>query len=421
MFTTYALYDLDLHVHVTSKFRQKFVVVVFEDDLQEPSCMKRTMLPRVLLRGSRQYPTHLDMQWELDNLYGAQLSGDTIDRGSRQFVVFSYRCPDSKYLRSQNERILEEGFRFLGEVLYSPQVEEGAFLPAYVIKEKVNLQKQLRAAGDQKQKFAAERCREEMLSEEVFVPSSSQKIELLEHVNESNLYQSYLEMITNNKMHVYVIGDVRDEQIKQLTREYLLYPRTPKQTSRPKRIGSGPKIIRYVTEESSTKQAKLVLGVRTGIHYDEPNYIPLVLLNAILGIFPFSKLSNALRKENSLAYYANSLMESFYGVLFIETGIEQHNYPKALNLINQQLTDLRNGYFTHKEVEKVKHSLIQQFKILQDSAKEMIFNHLDGLAGGKQITLDDFIKGLMRVTYDDLLMTAQELRVEVVYLLQPKA
>jgi len=80
--------------------------------------------------------------------------------------------------------------------------------------------------------------------------------------------------------------------------ETLYFSRGPQRNNLPETaVYVEPAEARFIQEKMPVGQAKLVLGYRTNIAYDDPLYFPLVLYNGILGGFPHSKAFSQCSRE----------------------------------------------------------------------------------------------------------------------------
>ena len=84
-----------------------------------------------------------------------------------------------------------------------------------------------------------------------------------------------------------------------------------------------------------------------------------MLYNGILGGTANSKLFQNVREKASLAYTTSSSYSHYSGNIFVNAGIEIENYEKALNLIKEQLQDMKEGNFDDQDIKnaKTRHSI----------------------------------------------------------------
>ncbi|WP_018132339.1 EF-P 5-aminopentanol modification-associated protein YfmF [Effusibacillus pohliae] len=410
-----------IHVHVlpTSKFKLNTIVVTFHTDLEAAKVTSQAMLPHVLLRGSQQHPTAESIQLALSDLYGATLAGTVSKKGERQIVEFLFKIANETYLK-QAEPLLENGFSLLAEVLFQPVQEAGGFKPDFVEKEKEQHAKRIDSLLDDKIVYAAERCLEEMTKGERFsIPKLGRKSDLA-GIDGKNLFSVYQELVQTAPMHVYVVGNVQPEQVIALVQKYFPQTRTPRTELLPTQTDVRPQQVKEIVERLDVNQGKLNIGLRTKVTHADDTYPALLMYNGVLGGFPHSKLFVNVREKASLAYYASSRLESYKGILYIQSGIQIENYEKALEIIKKQLEEMKNGNITDTELEFTKNGLINSFRTILDSPENLVDIHTGGLVSGRQRTVEELIRLVQQVTKQEVVQIANQVQLDTVYFLRDK-
>lgn len=408
-----------VHVLPTSKFKLTTIAVTFHTELKEDKATSQAMIPHVLLRGSEKYPTAESIQLALSDLYGASLYGSVSKKGERQIVEFLFKIVNEKYLTDSNP-LLEKGVELLAEVLLHPLTEANGFRPDFVEKEKEQHAKRIDSLLDDKIVYAAERCLEEMTKGERFsIPKFGRKKQL-EQIDPQNLYQVYKELLTTAPMHIYVVGHVEPDSVLSLVERHFNMDRTPNENLAPSKTDVTPKQVKEIVDRLDVNQGKLNLGLRTQVTHADADYPALVVYNGILGGFPHSKLFINVREKESLAYYASSRLESYKGLLYIQSGIQIENYEKALNIMKQQLEEMTNGNIRDSELNYTISGLVNSFRTLQDSPEGLIEVHTGGLVSGTYRPMDELITLVEKVSKEDVVRVAQQIQLDTVYFLRDK-
>ena len=122
-------------------------------------------------------------------------------------------------------------------------------------------------------------------------------------------------------------------------------------------------------------QGKVVMGNRA-ITRDDPDAIPFLLLNEILGAGGFtSRLMQQVRSNEGLAYSVRSALTPrvFYPGDF-RAGFESKNATVALaaKIVMEQIAKMRNELVTDEELETAKASLIETFPRQFESRPQML-------------------------------------------------
>ncbi len=124
--------NVRLHVYSTNKFKTHTLMAMIPQKLSSRTVTRTALLPNLLFRGNATHPDTLDFRRKLEELYGATLSGSVFKRGEQHIMRLWLELADPDYLHG-GESLLEDGVRFLGEVLMNPLVEDGGFRPSYLM------------------------------------------------------------------------------------------------------------------------------------------------------------------------------------------------------------------------------------------------------------------------------------------------
>jgi Predicted Zn-dependent peptidases len=110
----------------------------------------------------------------------------------------------------------------------------------------------------------------------------------------------------------------------------------------------------HIVERMQVNQGKLVLGLLTGIPYENELFEALSVGNVMLGGSSNSKLFREVREKYSLAYYVNSILFKHKSIIIIDSGVDFKNMQRALDLINEQIKKIKEADFTDNELQLAK-------------------------------------------------------------------
>src|SRR5690606_6855661 len=94
-------------------------------------------------------------------------------------------------------------------------LEDGRFRTAYVESEKHTVQKKLEAIVNDKGRYAAERCIEEMCKDEPYRLHPLGRKEDLEQITADSLYDSYKQWLAKAPIDIYVVGNTTLAEVKK--------------------------------------------------------------------------------------------------------------------------------------------------------------------------------------------------------------
>ncbi len=128
----------------------------------------------------------------------------------------------------------------------------------------------------------------------------------------------------------------------------------------------------HITHES--KQTHISIYIPS-IGRTDNNFYNLLVANYIFGGSGFgSMLMREIREKEGLAYSVYSYLQPYenFGILKIGMQTENKNLKKSLDILNQQITNLKKLDFNDKEVELAKVGLLRSFKVRFDTNKKIL-------------------------------------------------
>ena len=181
-------------------------------------------------------------------------------------------------------------------------------------------------------------------------------------------------------------------------------------------------------------QGKLVVGLDVNSQNEDEKY-NVMIYNTILGGSANSKIFQNVREKANLAYEASSRYFRYKDNIFVNCGIEISNYEKALNLIKEQLEDMKNGDFTEEEVkeqledmkngdfteeevENAKKAIISSIKTIDDEQDTSITYYFGQEMSGNQKSVEDYIERIGKVNKEDVIQVANKVEINTIYFLR---
>lgn len=419
LFVTTNFNHIRLHKLKTDKFKTNTVVINLAADLAEETATKIAILPHVLLRGSKNFPTYKKIKEELDLLYGASIDAFVYKRGEKQIAQFTLEVANEKYL-TDNTPLLEKTIQLLGEILTNPNVENNTFEEAVVDSEKTRLENRIKGILDNKIHYAEQKMLEQMCENEKYHIPANGFLKDIKDINHENLYYFYQEWIKSAVIDIFVLGEF-DVQALDKTVKSVFNTISRKETKlAPNLIDVQVEGEKLIIDELEINQGKLNIGLRTYTSIQDDDYYSLLMYNGILGGFSHSKLFVNVREKASLAYYASSRLDSHKGLLIIQTGIEINKFEQAVEIIKQQLQILKAGEISEKEQEQTKSILVSQMREITDRPRNWIDFTYHSVLSDKQRTIENVIQGIQETTIEDVIKIAEKVKLDTIYFLRDK-
>ncbi|GGK00463.1 putative inactive metalloprotease YmfF [Lentibacillus kapialis] len=407
-----------VHFHFvpTEKFKTISFTAKFKAPLEQETVTQRALLPYVLQQGTQSYPNRRVLQTKLDRLYGAVLSINSTKKGNHHIVTIRLETANQKFISHESD-IIDEAVALFREIIYEPNQEHNAFPQMVVSREKDTLRQKINAATDDKMLFANMRLIDEMCHDERYKLHIHGYEDDIERITAENLYTYYRSMLQNDRLDIYVAGDMNSKALKAkmlpaFQRDDCFEPK--KVIRDTEKYPDQPNIV---IEKQQIQQAKLHFGYRTHVTFGDEDYAALQVFNGLLGGFPSSKLFINVREKNSLAYYAASKFESHKGLLFIFGGIAPQDYEHARDIMKEQVHAMKKGEFTEEEMTNTKDLIVNQLLETMDNSLGMMELLYQQVAGEITLSPEALIDGIKHVKKDEVIQVANKLDLDTIYLL----
>ncbi|MFD1952929.1 EF-P 5-aminopentanol modification-associated protein YfmF [Paenibacillus thailandensis] len=403
----------------TKRFKTFAISLYAGRPLSEQTITETALIPFVLRRGTASTPETKAFRERLDDMYGAGFGFDVYKRGDSQLVTFRMDVINDRFV-SSNKSLLASSMEFLGEVVTDPAKENGVFSGKYVEAEKQTLRKRLESIVNDKIRYAAERCLEEMCAGEPYRLHPLGRIADIGAITPESLYGRYRSWLNEAALDLYVVGDTTLEEVGNLvSSSFKLEAGQPAEYAA-SQIKSSVSEVKTVVERMEVGQGKLNMGLRTSIGYGDKDYPALLMYNGILGGFPHSKLFINVREKESLAYYAASRLDGHKGIMTIQSGIEIGNYERAVAIIKEQLESMRQGQLSELEMSQTKAMIANALREQQDSAFELIGFDFNNVISGKASTAEQMLQQVNAVTPEDIVRVAGKVQLDTIYFLRDR-
>ena len=412
---------IKLHLIQTEKFKTNLIAIFLSLPITRENVTKNSLVTAVLRRGSKNMPTLVQINQELEEMYGASFDNGLDKTGDNHILKFYLESINDNFIPQKDENMLKKSIEKLLEIAFNPLIENGKFKEEYVNQEKENIKRIIEGKSDNKARYAFDRCIEEMYKDKPYGLYKYGYIEDLDSIDAQNLYEYYQKMISECKIDIFVSGNI-DEDTSKLVEENenikKLQERNPKYII--DKLEEKPKEQeKEVIEEMDVTQGKIVIGLDVNLENEDQKYDTL-LYNAILGGTANSKMFQEVREKASLAYSAGSSYVRYKSNIFIKCGIEIKNYEKAMKIIRKQLEDMQSGNFTEDDIANAKKGIISSIKSIDDEQDTEITYFFGQELTNNKISLDEYISKIEKITKEDIIKIANSITINTIYFLRDK-
>ena len=119
----------------------------------------------------------------------------------------------------------------------------------------------------------------------------------------------------------------------------------------------------------------------------------------------------------SLAYSAGSLYIKNKNNIIIKSGIEPKNYEKALNIIKEQLEDMKNGKFDEKDMQNAKKIIIASYEAINDEQDSSIAYSFNQEIENNKPDIEGYVEKIKEVTKEQIVEIAKKININTIYFL----
>lgn len=412
---------ITLHQIYTENYKTNLNAIFLATPLKRETVTLNALLTAVLRRGTKNIPTQDLISQKLEMLYGASFDCGVEKTGDNQIMKFYLETLSEEFLPS-SENILKEGMDILTDIVFNPLIEVDKFKPEYVEGEKQNLKQIIEGKIDNKAKYAYDRCIEEMFKNKPYGLYKFGYIEDLEKITSEELYAYYKQLIENCKIDIFYSGTIDKQKVintvEQNANIQNLKPRKPEyivnNETTEKIENNEPKIV---NESMQITQGKLVIGLNIN-EIAENSRFTASMYNAILGGGANSKLFQNVREKASLAYTVGSNYNKTKNCIFIRAGIEIVNYKKALENIEKQLENMKNGNFTEKDINDSKELIIASIESISEEQDTEITYYYGQQLANRFVNLQEYMEKIKAVTKEQIVELAQNASINTIYFLK---
>ena len=407
-----------IHYIHTSNFKTNYISINFVAPLTKEHAHYNALLPLVLMRGSANYPTQIDINRRLQYLYSGDVAARNSGFGEYQIFGFKANLLNKRFAKEID--IEEETINLLCDLIFNPLVKNDAFDEGYTECEKTNLIDTIESEINEKGRYAIKRLLSEMCKGEVFGLSKLGEIDDVKAITSKSLYEAYKRALKEYPVEIYFVGDGDFEKIAtKFEKIFENIERAPIEIPTAQLI-SNVSQVKEIVDIESVKQGKLVLGFRTGYKPGDNKYHLMQLFNEIYGASPTAKLFLNVREKMSLCYYCRSIISQRNGIMLVSSGIEAKNKDIAKKAILEQLELIKDGAISEEELESAKKSLKNGYLQIYDSAEAMetwvFFRGLCGISTTPQLECEKVDMS----TKEEIQALAKKFKLDTVYLLRGK-
>jgi predicted Zn-dependent peptidase len=393
----------NLHTIKTDKFKLCHIEIIFRNNVDVNEITKRNVLFDLLSECSNKYPTKRLLSLKLEDLYSASLYNVTSRVGNAVITNFCMEFISPKYI---NEDITEDALSLLFDLIFNPYVSNNEFNSKLFDYIKERNQNNIKSIKENPKKYATLEALKSLGPNTPSSYSSIGNLNDLDNITPQNLYDYYEQVLKNDFIDIYVIGDLDMNKVSKIinkniklnvikNHEFKMYYQNIKRK------------CEIVNDYYKYAQSNIVVILNlSNLSPYEKKYLANIY-NVILGGGSLeSKLFTKLRKENSLCYNVSSMYQKYDSLIIINTAVDINSSKKALKLIKEAINEMKSN-ISNEELEKAKKLIITSLNMGKDNIGKIVDNY--------------FYQDVSDLdTYDKRIQTFNDIKIPDIYKLTKK-
>lgn len=404
----YNMNAYNLHIVNTKKFKTITVDICFREKINKDEITLRNLLKEIMVNASYDYPSERELIKATEELYDLKLLTSTYRIGNYNFL--------SMKIRFLNEKYTEKGMNYasiklLLDLIFKPKLD------ADFEKCKNKIEKSILSLNDNKVKYAISK----LLESTKDMPYSYNfygNIEDLNKITIEDIKKCYENLLTNDIIDIFVVGEVNPEEIKNIFKENFKVKTFHKVDNKVivKELTPRAK-TNIIREQDDINQIQLtILCSLNSITEYERKYVSLVY-SEMLGGSANSILFDTVREKNSYAYYVNSIIKPYDNNMIIYSGIREDNEKEVIKLIKKCLKDITKGKFNDEIFQSSKNTIISSLKASLDNPIGIINNCLSNILVSSP-TIEEKIKIIEKITKEEVINFSKKITIHTIYILE---
>jgi len=233
-------------------------------------------------------------------------------------------------------------------------------------------------------------------------------IPAIEKFDQKLIHDYYNDFYTPDNIVIAAAGNLTHEKLEELAERYF-----GKMAGTKQQVGLVAPIFIPVNtiQKKAIEQVHLCLGTKS-VPQSSPDIYTIHILNNIVGGGISSRLFQSIREEKGLAYsiYSDQTNYRDCGLFTIYAGTRPSNIAQVMELIWQNIDELKARGITTRELSKTKEQLKGGLLLgLESSSSRMSRIGRMEITLGKHITIDEVVANIDKVSLEDLRQISQGL------------
>ena len=128
-----------------------------------------------------------------------------------------------------------------------------------------------------------------------------------------------------------------------------------------------------------------------------------------------------VREKESLAYYASSSLDTFRGMMTVQTGIESNKVQQVSEIIALQLAEMQEGNFSEEAMNQTKEMLKNQILQSEDNSGALIERMYIYDVVDKKLSVEEWQNAVDAVKKEEIIAVANQVHLKATFFLTGEA
>ena len=406
--------NYNIHIINNKRFHTIEFRVCFTENVTKERITYRNFLVSILTYATKNYDTKEKLIKKCQDLYTINPSAITLRNGNLLSTRFSLSIVNSNYVPRDT---LKDNILLLKEIILNPLVDNKSFSSKYFNIVKNELVAETKTIAEEPRLYSNLEVLK-LLNDNGNLLSGYSDLEVLNSINGNSLYQSYLEMINNSKIDIFIAGNIHNKkELIKIVTDNFIFKENNINLKPGIIIHNKNTVIKNKEESKDYQQSKLAIGYKLYDLTDYENRYVSFVFNNIFGGGANSLLMRYVREKESLCYYVNSYINRLDNIVIVSSGINKENNNRVQELISDVLKMIINGKFTEKDMKEAKMEALFGLSNIYESNRNMI-EYFYGIEMFNSEKLDKRLEKIKAITKEDVMNFAKKLNKDAIFFLK---
>lgn len=380
---------------------------------QEEDAFNYDIMINILNNHSAAYPNEKEFSVEVSKRLIIHYRASLRTLGENAFIRFDLTIPKKDITPEYD---LEEAIKFFKDTIAKPFAKDGKFDEKTFEREREYILARMEDSNNNNIYAQSFNRFIKVIDpkEEVFI-SLDTDLQHLKDANAKRSYNLYKEIVLSSDPLIYVFGNYEEKEIISLLEKY--FPSKNKDKCFELKYDRifHPETHEYVEEKSKFNQTSLfMLYDCKNIKPEEKEYLSLI--GNILGGSENDLIFKQLRLYNNLVYSSNVAKYNYNGLILIETHLNYANKDRAIELIKETFTSLKDKKFLEEAISKLLKGIEVDMLRQSDSKYGVLVNKIDNDLQFR--TLEHIYDCYKSMKIDDILAFLERINLNTIYVLR---